>query len=57
MALPLAAALILAILEEEEEIDHAYYYDNEDGAISESDEMDGMVQEIEDVTKNLVSVV
>lgn len=57
MLLPLSAALILAILEEEDEIDHQYYYDDEDGAISESDEMDRMAQEIEDVTRSMVVVV
>jgi len=35
----------------QEEIDHVYYYDNEDGPISESDKMDEELEDIEYRTK------
>jgi hypothetical protein len=52
MAVPLAMlTTILAIMEDEDEIDHEYYYEKEDGAISESDKMDEEVEDIEYKTK------
>lgn len=52
MAVPvLCLATILAILEDEDEIDHDYYYEKEDGPISESDKVDEEVEDIEYKTK------
>lgn len=52
MAVPLALlSTILAIMEDEDEIDHEYYYEKEDGPISESDKMDEEVEDTEYKTK------
>lgn len=42
---------LLGLLDDEEEIDHVYYYDDNDGAISESDRMDDELEDIEYRTK------
>jgi len=54
MSIPTLTLLstILAIVDDgQEEIDHVYYYDNEDGPISESDKMDEELEDIEYRTK------
>ncbi len=54
MSIPTLTLLstILAIVDDEqEEIDHVYYYDDKDGPISESDKMDEELEDIEYRTK------
>ena len=44
-------ASIMAMIDEETETDFVYYYNNDDGSISETDEMDAEIKEIEDRLK------
>ncbi len=38
---------LLGFLDDEDEIDHVYYYDSDDGPVSESDRMDDELEDIE----------